>query len=499
MRVPVPPRAALGAFVAALVASGVTAALAPQAAAATAGVLPSSWAQTDVRAPLSAVTSGSTVRIGAWGGSRGEFHLSKAYFTFDISAFAGATVSGASLVLPETAAADCAKPRATEVWWVTPTRPLSWAWQPRERVRLADPPTTSLCVAEPRWDARAVVDRAVAEGRATLTVAVRIAAARQGDRAYGRTITTKPALIVDHNTAPPVPTAVSLVNGSAGTPCGDQPLLFGRGGMRAAARVSDPDGDWITSRFAFWPTADPSARVERVSGRTPGGPVQVDLPDEVLAEGVEYAFSVRAEDDLAASPWSPPCVFHFDRTAPEHAPAVTSTTYLENVSYPGTGGVGVAGVFTFTGADVARFLYDNGSEAFQSVDAVDGSATVTLTPERDGPAYLRVIGVDAAGNRTEPTYYHYWVRDTRPVIEAPRGIYGTPFPVTFRASQEGAETAHYTIDGVTTSVPLVDGTAGVELLIPAPPGPVLTVWTTTSDGTASQRAVLDFAGPIEET
>ncbi|GGS24539.1 hypothetical protein [Actinokineospora fastidiosa] len=455
----------------------------------------------DSRQPHATVTEGDA-RVGAWRDEHGKHHLGKAYFTFDVTRFAGTSVFGGSFVLTEESVADCTAPRATEVWVVTPEGPVTWAAQPEERGRLPVRDSSPTCGGRSGWDVGPAVAEAVAAGRDTLTLAVRISDAHQGDVAFGRTVAVDPWLTVDYNTPPGVPTGVSLRSGSRDTPCGAEPLLTGSRALSVVGRVSDPDGTWVSTRTAFWPVADPSARVELVTSPEPGGPFIQPIPAELVEHGGAYAFEVRAEDGHTASAWSATCVFTTDLIAPDRAPTVTSDLYRESSGYPGDGGVGVPGEFTFTAngvADVVRFEYWGTNVSHGAVDAVDGTATVTVTPTRDGPGHLSVVSLDAAGHRSPERIYQHWVRDTRPTVEAPFEIFGEPFAVTFRANQENAKTVHYTVGGDILTAPLAeDGTAVVELEFPAPPGPVLRAWTTTADGTASQVAALDFAGPVEE-
>ena len=490
-------RSLRGVLVVALV-SGAVGVLAPAADAVTTGV-GGSWAGVDSREPFATVTEGRP-RVGAWRDGEGKHHISRAYFTFDIARYAGTSLLGARVGVSERGVADCAKPRSTEMWWVTPSGAVTWAEQPVERLRLAGPSEPSECVGRIGWDVRPALEQALAEGRDTLTLVVRIAEQWEGDVDYGRTLVDDAWLTVDHNSTPDVPTGLTLRSGAFPMPCGDAPLLTGGGDFRMEARLSDVDGDWLTGRFAFWPTADPAARVEKtVTG--PTGAFMADIPREWVRDGAEYGFAVRAEDGRAVSEWSAPCVFRTDMTAPDRAPTVASSVYTEGYNYPGSGGVGVAGEFTFTAngvTDVAGFMWGVHGVPQHSVAAVDGVATIQFTPTSDGPKYLTVVSLDAAGNRSAERQYTFWVRDTRPVIDAPRGIYGEPFAVTITATQEGAAVVHYTVDGVAGTAALVDGVATIELEIPAAPGPVLRAWTTTADGTASQVAVLDFAGPIEE-
>jgi hypothetical protein len=181
------------------------------------------------------------------------------------------------------------------------------------------------------------------------------------------------------------------------------------------AGITDPDQDALSARFVLWPVADPAQRHEMVWPVSDGQTyAQVDID---LADATGYAWQVRGEDGTDVGPWSDPCHFTVDRTAPP-TPTVSSAVYPSG-STPG-GGPGVPGSFAFTAdgsADVVAYeyrFYPEGDGNWRSVPG--GSAAVDHTPTDSGYQSVSVRAVDPAGNRSYETDYSFTVRETRPFV-----------------------------------------------------------------------------------
>ncbi|WP_156076934.1 hypothetical protein [Saccharothrix sp. NRRL B-16314] len=461
------------------------------------------WLSTDSRTPDVAVTTGDA-RVGSWRDAEGKHHIAKSYFTFDLTRFTGTQLFTASIRTPELAANDCAKPRATEVWVVEPSDAITWANQPREVVRVAGPTGPDGCTTPwLNWNVLDVVKQAVAEGRTSLTVAVRVAEEFQGDVAYGRTHNAFAVLNTTFNTPPATPTNLQVEH----QPCTGEPMYFAGTRPFVSARASDPDGTYgLDGRLAFWPVDAPDRRVEV---RTQGGDrVTGWFPEGMIQDGGTYAFAARAEDGFANSEWSAPCVFTSDLTAPAKAPTVTSTVYREDGGPPGDGGDGIPGDFTFSAdgdQDVVAFDYSGpGIQGGRvAADQPGGSATVTVTPTTDGPVSIQVSGIDRVGYRSPARTYRYWVRSTAPSVEMPLFEIGEPRDVVLTATQPGATAFVYQLDGgAEQTVPVgEDGTGRVTLVFPEP-GPNshhFLVWTVDATGFKSgaydQHLYVDQAQP----
>lgn len=468
-----------------------------------------SWSRADSKSAGETITSGDAL-VGAFRDAAGKHHNSKSYFTFDVSKFRGTKVFSARVRLSELAAADCAKPRATQLWVVEPSAPITWAAQPEETARLVGPtvpPWTGCTYDTHSWDAADAVRDAVAKGRSTLTVAARIDEAFAGDVAYARTLRSAGRLSVSYNTPPNTPTG--LLIGQQGKACGPDLYLPERQPMVRGA-VTDPDGySGLDARFAFWPVDDPTQRKEVVTYAGFGSPAQSWFPADMVRDGGTYAWALRAEDGHAVSEWSAPCQFTADLTRPAHPPTVSSTTFREDAGPPGDGWQGVPGDFTFNAngdTDVVGFRYHGLGVPYGEVaaDRPGGSATVSVMPSSNGPLYISVFAVDRVGNRSDSVDYRFWVRSNTPRVETTRAIIGQPFDATFTAVQEGAVAFTYRLDGQPeTTVPVgPDGTATVRLQ-PAPGGDawyyMLVVSTTNAKGTRSgtnnHHVFVDRAAP----
>jgi hypothetical protein len=447
---------------------------------------PTSFARTDASAPHTTTTTGDAV-VGAYRDEHGRRHVAKSYFTFDISRLHGKQLLGGEFNLHEIAANDCSTERAVEVWLTEPTRHApTWAHAPKEILKLAGPGAATAC--PPMYIGFSAAEAlAKAAGWDTMTLVVRVARGKQDQLEYGRTYDPTPPVLATYDTAPNTPTDLRMVNRA----CGAEPLWIADDPVQVSGSVSDPDGGSVNARIAYWPVDDPASRAERVYQYAYSG-FSTYLPD--LADGRTYAWQVRAEDsDGAVSDWTQPCAFTIDRVRPAAAPTVVSATYPQNGGYPGSGGEGIAGDFTFTAngvADVVAFEYDSWAVGYGRVDADQpgGSATVSLTPGADGPVDITVRSIDRAGNRSDSTVYRFWVRATAPWIEGPNQVViGDRLPVKFTAQQDGATTFTYQLDELpAVNLPVgEDGTASAELDIPDGQFHTLQAWTTDADGLRS--------------
>lgn len=408
---------------------------------------PAKWVTTDSKQPHRSITTGDA-RVGAWRDAR--HHIGKSYFTFDITRFKGTQVFTASLRTPEKAAADCMKPRETQLWVVKPQDKITWAHQPREITKVAPNPNEECVSPWVTWNVVEAVKKALEQGKTSITFALRIAEQFQGRVEYGRTYDPAAVLSTTYNTPPGVPTDLSVGNGRT---C-DAATNF-QYDPRAAvgAIVHDADDVYgLEGRFAFWPVAAPEQRFESAPIWAGLGSIRSYFPEGMVKDGGVYAFAARTEDGFVNSEWSAPCMFTADLTPPSTKPTVTSTTYRENGGPPGDGGEGLPGDFTFDAGgdqDIVSFDYSGtgiGSGRVNA-DAPGGKATITVTPTTDGPVSISVSGIDRAGLRGPGYDYRYWVRTTAPSVEVPSFDLGVPREIVFTANQDGATQVVYQIDG----------------------------------------------------
>ncbi|GAB1510512.1 hypothetical protein [Actinophytocola sp. KF-1] len=488
-------RAALGAaLTAAAVAGGLTA-TATQAAAVSYGTLaPASWARIDSRAPEDTITSGDA-RVGAFRDSAGKHHVSKAYFTFDLSSYRGGQVFTAGLIAPQLAAADCERAVAVELWRTTPAPAPTWYRQPAELTRFAGPNQIGCPSGQLGWDVSTAIADAVAAGRDRITFGVRVSEAHQGDVAFGRTLSSRPYLRLTYNSPPDVPTGLSVDTHD----CAEPGIVYAPGfgwGVPLWGSVSDPDGpSSLTVRAQVWNTADPGNVYEVVPDAWTGA-FRFTYPDSLSVDGT-YQWRARTEDsDGAVSAWTAPCTFTLDRTRPDVEPTVESDYFVEDGGPPGATG---PGTFTFGAngvADVAGYQWSGigVTDGEVRTDAPGGSATVTILPTSDGPASISVYSFDAAGNMSPARTYRFWVLSNAPTTSFRNQHYfGERVPVTLTATQSGAATFTYSWaaeDGAPEhTVPVgADGTAAIVVDMPrsGPTAYRFTAWSTDADRQRSQ-------------
>jgi hypothetical protein len=479
----------------------------------------SGWAYTDSRHPNKAyLNTTGDAPIGAWLDPKGKLHKSRAYFTFDLSAFKGKRILDASLSVRETRINDCSAPRTWEIWSTAKIGPdTSWDNPPREKAKIADFAGPACPTSFVGRNITAAVQDAVAHKQWTLTLELRVPKGSERDLRLGRAIRNDPVLYVTGNAAPRTPVDLQIL----GQPCGTDLVGISTIYPTVSAYLADADdspepvdggpGDSLTATFALWPLDDPAARVEWPveAGTSPTTVWGYPLP-ELLAEGRPYALAIRSSDGYVSSPWSAECHFVLDTQAPMTPPTVTSTDYPDESQLPnGAGGTGIPGTFTFSAdgdIDVTGFIYSMDSMGtYVAADAPGGSATVSITPSSPGPMTLYVTGVDRAGNGSPQTYYRFAVRYTNPWIEdlSSDALYGDPHTLVFHPGVDNVVSYTYRLDegAEQTVAAAADGTARVTVL-PDLHGSVLTVRSTTASGQVSPDGWLYLAvntTPIAES
>lgn len=482
-------RAGVLAVTTALLAATVVTAT-PASASGIASLTPSSWSYIDSAVPkASFVNPRVNAPVGAYRYADGTDHVSKAYFTYDLSSLRGAQVQSARLSAKETSVADCSLPRATELWVTAPAKKApTWANQPAETSKLAGPGNDDYCPSDyVGWEATPAFQDALAAGRSTLTLVLRLPDDRQADLRYARSF--QPSLYVSFavNRPPDQPSDLT----TDGKPCEGKPLI-GPGETRLTAKVTDPDDPsvFLDTEFAFWPADHPEQR-GTAAGQAYGGDTASFDVGPRLADGVSYAWQVRAKDDLATGPWSRTCTFRTDLVQPDKPPTVTSTDFT---TARDVGGTGIPGTFTF-GAngvkDVVGYVYGFNGETYIPVSAAKpgGTATIGYTPDQWGSRRLTVRSVDAAGSwSAERTTYEFFVPRNMPAVTCTpeRAFLGEPRECTFRAQGNGGASAfvHRFDGGPETTVPAApDGTATVSVTPADPAGsPDLKVRTRLANG-----------------
>ncbi|MEV6442921.1 hypothetical protein [Amycolatopsis sp. NPDC051716] len=460
-----------------------------------------SWGYVDSAAPTTASFKPSgNLPIGTWDTTP---HLQRSYVDFDLSSLRGKPFTTVLLSAGETHYVSC-DGRATEVWRTSAyTKQSTWQNRPAERTRVASRGADGTCLDnDATFDVTTAVRDAVDHQVRHLTLGFRVAEAHEADPAFYRLIQAPPTLRVVDN-APPATPADLRANDA---PCAkDGTGAMASRQLKLSAQVSDPDGDFTSGQFTWWPVADPS---QRHTGTGPGSSAAAYPDTSALADGT-YAWEVYAQDSWGAkSATAGPCRFTVDRTDPK-APAVVSATYPANAE---GGGVGLAGQFTFSpngSTDVAKYDYNFGADTREIAAGPDGKATVSFTPAANGRQSVVVRAWDRAGNLSLSTYYSFIVKETRPTVTSdrypprggPDGGIGVPGVFRFAPGMPNVVAYGYRLDdGASATVRAgQDGVAEVTIT-PATGGDhVLFVRSTDASGVASPEREYRFfvdASPV---
>ncbi|GAA3191521.1 hypothetical protein ACFO1B_40990 [Dactylosporangium siamense] len=464
------------------VAGGLLVATAGPAGAATTVQIPSvRAAYTDAFQPLTSHVDDQLGQpVGLWRDGTGQYHLSRAYYTFDLSAYAGLSVTSAAVRIPEFFVADCARASGVALYRAAPFTAPTWSRPPARQALLdATAEDAAGCPGAERWDVTAELTAALAEHRPALTVELRLTGLRELDPGNHRLFTPTAAIDLTYNRPPstPVPLVVDTSVCGSGTP-----ILSTNATPFVSAYATDPDDDPITTTLAVWPQSDPARRTEFPG---PFGTV----PAGVLTDDGTYLLSARAVDPSgAASEWAVPCAWYFDSHPPANAPTVTATG-----GQPGR--VGAATSFTFSAngdADVVGFRwgFDAVSGPVLPADAPGGSATVQWTPAAPGTQHLVVVGVDRVGNTSPAATLDYQVASDAPTIEDldPDAPFNQNRTIVFHPVAANVVDYVYkfknNVEHVVPAGP--DGTASVVLLVnKSGGGSDLTVYSRSADGSRS--------------
>ena len=454
------------------------------------------WSSIDSATPAKTITGDGDARIGTWFDEQHRKHVTKAYFTFDLSGFSGATIQEAGVFVEETAAADCSKPRATQLWVSDPAVAPTWNHQPRQRTQLPGPGAYGCPSSRVEWDATAAMQQAVAAGETTMTLVMTMPKAKLISPAFARSYDNHLRISVTSNRPPDVPANLQIGQFHK-QDCGATPLYLHSSDAGLSATVTDPDGGSLDAEFSVWPVDQPDQPYTVTSTYIDSGSTAtIGLPSDFLVDGKTYDWHVRALDGTATSAWSPTCRFGVDDTPPATAPTITSTDYPQGTW---SGGAGIPGEFTFDANDdpaIAGFYYSEQEfpTEYVSADHPGGTATVTVTPGYYGPHSLYVVGVDQAGNRGPTARYDFLVKQTAPTVRCARGdAFNKPITCTFTPSLDNVVSYTYTFGNnqPVTITAQSDGSA-TAAVVPQQSRTPLTVTSTTADGTTGTTTLTVF-------
>ena len=223
-----------------------------------------------------------------------------------------------------------------------------------------------------------------------------------------------------------------------------------------------------------------------------GTPSTWTVNNPPLADG-EYHWRGRGCDARLCGPWSNPghsdqFAFTVKQPTAARLPVVTSTDYPED---GWNGGPGKPGQFTFSPgtvtAGVRTYYYTLNFGPTAQIDPDShGTATITLTPSRDGINVLDVFAVDALGKRSDTFEYSFKVRPvqgrwywplnegtgttaaTQPVNDRPLGISGTGVTWSTPGAIDSTAAVHFTGAGdMNTTAAVLDTTAAAGFSVAA--------------------------------
>jgi hypothetical protein len=400
-------------------------------------------AYTDSAAPDSAEHwPSSSMPVGGWTDEGGGKHISRSYLAFDIAGLNGPRLEKAVLI-GSGLGDGCWAERTLTVQATQEFSGHTWA-RPPGRVGAAvtesTPAEEDRCRRASTVDVTTMLARALKRSEPKLWMELRIPKQQETDPAHSRWFTPDEFRldVTLANSAPLKPTKRAVDDN--GTPCSDDQIVSRNfsGHVNMIDRDRNP-ADELTAEFQYWSTAEPQVKRTAVAWSNRG-----DLPVERLNDG-RYGWHARVFDGRAHSPWSDPCYFTVDRTAPAAAPTAASPEYPENSPVP-TGQFNRPATFLFTAngtADVVAFRYgtDDRSISRVTADEPGGAATVQMTFPGPGPQKLYVRSIDRAGNESPVRVYAvnartFQVDATTTTAPDPSGAFG--MAVTFRfATQPG--------------------------------------------------------------
>jgi hypothetical protein len=461
-----------GATVATLLIAGL--AQPAQAASSVAADL-TSWTYTDSAQPSTPVLNpAGNAPLGTVQAADGSIHTSRAYFTFDLTAFKGEVVHQANFSANEKSVADCTQTAPIEVWRTKPVTATSTWQKPPKELDLVEQTTLghgTLCPgAYLGVDVLAPIQAAQARHEKTITFEVRVAAAAESNPALSRTM-SRFALSAWAN-HPPVVSGEKLL--LPDRPCGTLAKHPSAGGQFATLTAHTTDADAPpspTTSFAIWPVGHPEQRTVLGSSTSVDPRQSVDLRG--YPDGTVLAWNAQAHDSDDTGPAGKTCYLTVDNTAPAAAPIVSSKTYY-TADYPGSGGGGVAGKFVFDAAgdrDVTSFEYVVNASPRAEGDPIavpnhpGGRAKITVTPASWGPEYVQVRSIDAAGNTGPWTKYTFWVRDSAPFATFDVAGIGLTSHIKLQSNATDVTSFGYAVDGgAEVTVPATDRTGTGDLL-----------------------------------
>ncbi|MEV6595570.1 carboxypeptidase regulatory-like domain-containing protein [Actinoplanes sp. NPDC051346] len=260
------------------------------------------------------------------------------------------------------------------------------------------------------------VTKMVTSGASTVTLGLR--AADEGTKNQWKRFKHSTAkLIVTHN-KPPAALSNRKSDSKDCVVGAGRPYVLWTTDVKLTGYQQDPDAPKeLTTYFYWWvrgASRSDSNRVQQSTGNKTT--VTGTVPNGRLTDGATYVWQAKTSDGVAET-WSGTCEFTVDKTPPPNPGAITSAEY--SATNP-SGGVGQPGTFKVAAPstrtdDVVGYAWtlDSGEQlaAKPLPMNTDRSATLTLTPTKDGVSTLRVWTKDRAGRfSAAPSTYTFTVR-----------------------------------------------------------------------------------------
>ncbi|MEU5216859.1 discoidin domain-containing protein [Streptomyces sp. NPDC020807] len=337
--------------------------------------------------------------------------LSRSFFQFDTSSFAGKIVKSSVFTMTNTHAWSC-NDRVVQLWHTSGIdRNTTWNRQPVREALLSSvndakgwDGSTECPEGTLEFDVTAKVRERAAQNKGDITFGL-YAADETDTYAWKRFDPDTAKLSTKYNTVPEVPTELGTNPNNA---------LIGNTGISLHAKIDDADSGNLQANFQLWKTGQSPSVDEHISAQR-GRFSTLALPDARVPSG-SYQWRVRAKDeDGAYSGWSAVKSFEVDRDRPSNPPTVSSAEFPDGrAGWPAVTGKArvTAGRFTLGAAgvsDVVAYRYftswDPQERGVNVSGAPGSSATVTLTPPAVGPAHVYAYSLDRTGNRSDQRAY----------------------------------------------------------------------------------------------
>ncbi|MFG2294991.1 FG-GAP-like repeat-containing protein [Streptomyces sp. NPDC048603] len=179
-------------------------------------------------------------------------------------------------------------------------------------------------------------------------------------------------------------------------------------------RAKDAEDNSLKAEFHYWKADNYSGTLQVVRPDVTSGNVAT-FPIKAPTDGT-WKWDVRVSDGTDTSAWAGQCSFTVDLNGPKSPPDVSSAQFPKDEQKQ-TAYARTEGTFTFTagtqGADVTKYQWhtsDNPTVRTVNATSTGGPAQIKYTPVSAGPHSLYVWSLDAAGNRSSPTYYQYYAK-----------------------------------------------------------------------------------------